>query len=256
MRRYLRAVVVLLPSVLVLSCLAPAAAAGPLYVGVHGGTSIPSLRDNGGNALSSGFSTRVAPYFGAWLDDQIAPGFSVQVELDYAAQGGKRNGVQPLENDVPGLLVPAGTTLYASFKNTAKLNYLEVPVLAKFHFGTAHQFFAAIGPYAGYLLSAKTETSGQSPIYLDAARTQEVAPTQDFGATTDNRSDLHLWNFGMQAGVGFAQEVAHGFVTLDLRGGLGLTNIQKDTAANGKNSTGNLVIALGYSFLASGADEH
>ncbi len=57
----------------------------------------------------------------------------------------------------------------------------------------------------------------------------------------------------MQAGVGFAREVAHGFVTLDLRGGLGLTNIQKD-AANGKNSTGNLVIALGYSFLASGAD--
>jgi hypothetical protein len=251
--------------VFVLSCcLASAASAGPLTVGLRAGSSIPDLRDNGGNDLSKGWSSRVAPYFGAFAELQVTPAFSVQAEVDYAAQGGKKDGLQPIITDLSALGAPADLTLYARFKNTAKLDYLEIPVLAKYHFGPANRLFVGAGPYVGFLLSAKTVTSGQSSIYLDPQGAQPLVfpqgspyegqpiPPQDFGATTDGKADLHAFNWGVQAGVGCALPAGPGVASLELRGGLGLANLQKDTATNGKNVTGNLVIALGYGMRFGG----
>ena len=57
MRRFLS--VPLLSALLV-----TAASAAPITLGIHGGSSIPDLRDNGGNELSSGWSSRLAPSYG------------------------------------------------------------------------------------------------------------------------------------------------------------------------------------------------
>jgi len=46
-------------AMLALCCLATAASAAPLTLGVHAGSTIPNLRDNGGNEFSGGWSTRV-----------------------------------------------------------------------------------------------------------------------------------------------------------------------------------------------------
>lgn len=247
-----------IPVCLLLCCLASVASAGSVTVGVRGGSSIPNLHDNGGNELSKGWSSRVAPSFGIFADVALTPAFSVQGEVDYAAQGGKKDGMQPIITDLSALSVPQGMTLYARFKNVAKLNYLEIPVLAKYHFGIARRIFVGAGPYVGFLLSAKTVTSGQSSIYLDSNGEQPLTfppgspdegapvPPQDFGATTDGKADLHNFNWGIQGGAGVVQPLGPGVVSLDVRGGLGLANIQRDTATNGKDSTGNLVIALGY----------
>jgi hypothetical protein len=241
-------------TVLLLSCLVTVVRAGDVTIGVRAGSSIPDLRDNGGNELSRGWSSRLAASFGAFADLEIKPAFSVEAEVNYAGQGGKKDGLQPIITDVSALPVPPGTTLYADFKNVAKLNYLEIPVLASFHFGSARRFFARVGPYVGILLSAKTVTSGESTIYLDAKGEEPIMlvpggdplPPQNFDATTDGKADLHNFNWGFQAGVGVVQPVGPGQVSLDVRGGLGLANIQRDTAVNGKNRTGDLVIALGY----------
>ena len=107
-------------------------------------------------------------------------------------------------------------------------------------------------------------TSGQSPIYVDPQGAQPLTfppgspfegvpvPAQDFGATTDGKADLHPFNWGLQAGAGYARPVGPGVASLELRGELGLTNIQKHTATNGKNVTGSLVIALGYGMRLGG----
>jgi hypothetical protein len=148
--------------------------------------------------------------------------------------------------------------LYADFKNVAKLDYLEIPVLAKYHLGPARRFSLCAGPYVGFLLSAKTVTSGMSRIYFDAEGEQPVEiegeplPPQDFGATTDGKSDLHVFNWGFQAGLAAAYPLGPGDVSLEVRGGLGLVNIQKDAETNGKNSTGNLVIEIGYGLPLGG----
>jgi hypothetical protein len=245
-------------------CLVSAASAGTVTFGAHAGSSIPNLRDNGGNELSEGWSSRVAPYFGAYADVTVTPTFSVQAEVNYAAQGGKKDGLQPIITDTSQLPVPPGTPLYARFKNVAKLDYIEIPVLAKFHFGAARRLFVDLGPYVGILISAKTVTSGTSSIYLDARGDQVLTlpdgppyfgaevPPQDFGATTDGKADLHTFSWGIQGGAGVSQALGPGTASLEVRGGVGLANIQKDTATNGKNSTGNLVVALGYSLPMGG----
>jgi hypothetical protein len=227
------------------------AQAGAWDFGVHAGSSIPDLRDNGGNDLSSGYSSRLAPFFGAFTERSFSPAFSVRAELNYAAQGGKRDGMQPLQ-DTSQFPVPPGTTLYANFKTEAKLDYLEIPVLARYQVSAAPGLFVNGGPYVGFLLSAKTVTSGSSQVFLDPQGQQPADPNvYPFDATTDNKSDLKSTNWGFQAGLGYGRPVGSGVASLEVRGGLGLVNIQKDSA-NGKNSTGVLVIAAGYAFQPAG----
>ena len=57
-----------------------------------------------------------------------------------------------------------------------KLVYLELPVMVKFSFKLSHASRVSVlgGPYIGYLLKGKSETSGQSKIYTDPAHTEEL----------------------------------------------------------------------------------
>jgi hypothetical protein len=244
-------------------CLVSAASAAAATFGVHGGYSIPELHDNGGNEMSEGWSSRVAPFFGVSAEVGVTEALSVLTEVNYAAQGGKKNSMQPIITDTSQLPVAPGTMLWARFNNTAKLDYVEIPVLARYRFGAAHHLFADLGPYFGMLVSAKTVTSGTSSIYLDEAGTQVLTippgypgegmeiPPQPFDATTDAKAELHPYNWGFQGGVGMSQPLGPGIASLEVRGGLGLTNLQRDPA-NGKTGTGNLVVAMGYSLAFGG----
>jgi hypothetical protein len=226
-------------------CLVTAANAGPLTFGVQAGSSIPNLRDKGGGDISSGYTSRVAPFFGAYAEKSMSPEFSVRAEVNYAPQGGQREGMQPIQ-DTSQFPAPPGTPLYANFKTVAKLDYLEIPILARYHIGAVPGLFVNGGPYMGFLLSAKTETSGSSQVFLDPQGQQPTdGITYPFDATTDNKSDLKTFNWGFQAGLGLTHEIGAGTASLEVRGGLGMTNIQKDES-NGKNATGVLVIAAGY----------
>ena len=69
--------------VFLLSCsLVSLAAAEPLTASLRAGSSIPHLRDNGGNEFSSGWSTRVGLFLGATAAVEITPAFSVQPEVN------------------------------------------------------------------------------------------------------------------------------------------------------------------------------
>jgi hypothetical protein len=60
--------------------------------------------------------------------------------------------------------------LYANYKSEAKLNYLMIPVLAKFEWNLSQSplnlYFEA-GPFVSFLLSAKQETRGESQFFTD-----------------------------------------------------------------------------------------
>jgi len=234
-------------AVLLASAFATAALAAPLTLGVHGGSSVPDLHDNGGNELSSGWSSRVGPFFGVSADLGLSPAWSVLAEVNWAPQGGKHNGMQAIPSNLlpPNAPLPPGQSVYASFKNEARLNYIEVPVLAQFHFGGLSNLRLAAGPYVGLLVSAREVTSGNGTVYLDKSGTMPAIPGNSFASDTDIKNSIHSFNWGLQAGVGTARPLGSGELTLDVRGGLGLTNIQKD-AVDGKNGTGALVVTLGY----------
>jgi hypothetical protein len=248
MHRRSPAVVALL--LLALATTAAGAGAAPILVGVHAGSSIPNLHAGDNNPISTGWSSRVAFAFGIYAEYDMSPSFAIQPEVNFAPQGGKRNGVQPIPYDATAFGAPPGTLLYGDFNSTADIDYLEIPLLAKYRIGSARQLYATFGPYVGFLLSAKNVTSGSSLVYLDAQKTQPVtASPVDFGTTTDIKSDLKSYNWGIQGGLGYQRPLGSGRIELDVRGSYGLMNVQKDTAANGKNNTGALVVSLGYGVM-------
>lgn len=219
------------------------------YLGIKGGLSIPEL--SGGNTpQSQGYKSRTAPAFGILAYRDLSDHFALQVELSYVSQGGVKKGLQILDPAMlTGLPVPSGTPLYASFKTEAIMNYIEIPLLAKYTIPVfkTHKFYIDAGPNFGYLANAKTRTSGMSLIYLDPSGQQSVpgVPAQDFKAETDIKNDLKKMNIGITGGVGISKTFGPGDLVIDVRGSYGFTNVQKDPV-NGKNNTGCLVISLGY----------
>jgi hypothetical protein len=227
------------------------------YLGAKGGWSLPEL-SGGNNEISKGWKSRSAFNFGVLATSEISKKFALQIEINYASQGGKKNGIQPIpEGVVPGL--PVGMTFYADFKSEAILNYLELPVLAKYVLLQTHsqRIYIDAGPYIGYLLNARNKTSGTSSIFTDKNGSVVMIPNpgnpdqyiplpaQSFDANTNITSDIKKFNFGINGGVGIGQNIGSGNLFLDIKGYYGFLNIQKNPV-NGKNNTGALVVSVGY----------
>ncbi len=228
------------------------------YLGIQGGLSIPDI-SGGNNELSQGYTSRTAINAGIFLEYPLNENFSIQPEINYDGQGGKRAGLQPITNtELPPN--PASPYYYADFRNESILNYLEIPVLLKYTFGgEGLKFQGNIGPYIGFLLNAKEVSSGTSLVYVDKNKTPLMVPVppdyqtyvelppQSFDATTDVYDSLKKINLGAAGGVGIIYLITGTQrINLDVRFTYGFTNIQK-YAADGKNHTGNVVLSLGYS---------
>ena len=227
------------------------------YLGAKGGWSLPEL-SGGNNEISKGWKSRSAFNFGVLATREINKKIALQVEVNYASQGGQKNGVQPMpDGTVPGL--PTGMTFYADFKSVAILNYLEIPFLAKYVLLQTHsqRIYIDAGPYFGYLLNARDKTSGTGSIFTDKSGTLLMIPNpqspdqyiplpaQSFDANTNITSDIKKFNFGINGGVDIGQNVGSGNLFLDIKGYYGFLNIQKNPV-NGKNNTGALVVSVGY----------
>lgn len=228
------------------------------FVGFKGGLSIPQLSGGEDNEVSRDYKSRVAANFGAFFDFGITERFSIQPEVNFAGQGGKRNGIQPVTQDLPGLPpLPPGNYYYADFDNTAELNYLEIPVLAKYRFGDRDKprFYVNGGVFYGRLLSARQKTKGSSTLYLDRDGTIPVLlppngdplPPIPFDAVTDVDEDLNKNNFGLTGGGGVEIPFGKNYLLFDARVSRGLVTLQRDSA-NGESQTGNLVISIGWAF--------
>jgi len=77
---------------------------------------VPDLRDNGGNEISRGWSSRFAPFFGVSAELRVPGPWSLQAEVNYTGQGGRRNGLQPV-TDAQLAQAAGGLPVYANFKN-------------------------------------------------------------------------------------------------------------------------------------------
>ena len=243
-RHHMGVIFVLLGFVLTV---AGVAATGPVWLGVHGGISIPDLRGSETDIFSQGFTSRLGPFFGVSAEFELASRFSLVTGLNYTSQGGQRTGLQII-TDIPSG-VPSDMPLYANFKNETILDYIELPLLGRMTFGNKVRFFLTAGPYVGYLVRAKAVTSGSSLIYLDEAGTQPIVPSPiSFDAKTDVIDSLKRWNAGLYGGVGVGFMVGPGDIVLEAHFQLGLLRIQKDVATSGDTKTGAVVVSVGYSF--------
>jgi len=222
-----------------------------MHIGGKGGISIPNLE--GDNEQSKGYTSRMGVYGGLFINFQINPSLYLQSEINFSPQGGQRKGMQQVPTDaISEISLPPDINLYANFKNITILNYLEIPILAKFILGQKFIYYACVGPHIAFLITAKTKTSGNSPLYLDAAGTLPLMqydspfPPVSFNSTTSIKESIKTINAGVQGGVGIEYPAGPGNIFLEGRTIIGVTNIQTHPESDGKNQTGSLAVAFGY----------
>lgn len=229
-----------------------------LTLGARGGISIPNLsaKASENNPLNTGYKSRLGPDAGIFAEYHLTSLFSIEAMLEYSSQGGKKDGMQafPTPPEIASMF-PRGTApqyLYANFKSEAKMNYLLIPVLAKFGRNLTSnspiRIYIDAGPFAGFLLSAHQVTSGSSLIYADEKGQQPFpAPAQSFDANNDIKNQLNTFNFGVSGNIGIAYNFTRSNIFLEGGGNYGFLNIQKGTA-NGKNNTGAGTVDIGYAY--------
>jgi hypothetical protein len=234
----------LLPALLIFGCMQ---ANAQIDLGVRGGISIPNLTAGGSvkNPLNSGYSSRLGPDFGIFGEYHVTKLFSVEAMVDYSSQGGKKTGLQAFPNPMG----PTPPYFYSDFKSEAKLNYLMVPILAKFGWNLGHsplRLYVDAGPFFGFLLNAKQVVTGSGPIYLDEAGTQPTG--QNFQSSSQNIKDqLNTFNIGISGNLGLAYLFGRNQVFIEGGGNYGFRNIQKNDGI-GKNNTGAGTVCLGYGY--------
>lgn len=223
-------------------------------IGFKAGLSIPNLTSGSSNPISSGYGSRLDGDAALHIEFHLSKRFSLQPQLEYSSQGGKKNGTQAFT--VPDEMLaqfPPGHApqyLYATYSSETRINYLVLPVFAKYRFDLGNRWgaYVAAGPFASYLLNAKDITRGSSIIYLDNDETQPLTSTlQSFDSKNNVSSDLHRFNAGISGHVGLDYKTGNGSIFLEAGGNYGLIDIQKNEA-NGKNKTGAAIINMGYQF--------
>lgn len=175
--------------------------------GAKAGLNIANLTGDTDSSIDS----RIAFHAGAVAEFLISEKFSVQPELLFSAQGAKNEYTE--EGNV--------------VKSTMKLNYLNLPIMAKYYVIKGLSLEA--GPEIGMKLSAKTK-----------AEANGVSATVDIGDNIENIA------FGLNLGAGYKLDNGLNF---NIRYNLGLSNIAKGSD-NDDSSVKNSVfqVSVGYFF--------
>lgn len=136
---------------------------------------------------------------GASFQAGITPWFSVVSELYFMRKGGKLKACNPLTNNVSSL----------------RFNTLELPVLARFHFG---KFYVNAGPSIAYNISG-------------TRKTEDVSTKLSF---KNSPGGFKRFDAGIQMGGGFEFPFKQKRIALDIRYVYGLTNIARGQEMNNR----------------------
>ncbi|MRR08495.1 PorT family protein [bacterium] len=187
---------------------APAGALLPSF-GVKGGVNMANYSGSDG-----GGDLKLGAVGGAFLTlDLIA--VKIQPELLYSQKGAKEEGT-----------IDFGGTLYP-YKMTAKVDYLEVPVLLKYSFGAIVVPSVYFGPSFGILMSAKGDMA-----------------INGVSASADIKDAYNGTDIGLVIGAEVKTPVK---LSIEARYTMGLTNAPKALSGyqpDAKNST--ISVMLGY----------
>jgi hypothetical protein len=129
---------------------------------------------------------------GASFQAGITPSFSVVSELYFVRKGGKLKANNPLTSNVSSL----------------RLNTLELPVMARFHFG---KFYLNAGPSIAYTISGTRKREDVSSKLL----------------FKNSPEGFKRFDAGIQMGGGFEFPFKQKRIALDIRYVYGLTNIAR-----------------------------
>ncbi|MEX0661463.1 MAG: porin family protein [Balneolaceae bacterium] len=184
----MRKLSIIITTLFLLTCFAKTAEAqSPVNLGIKGGVNLANLSDSDAD-VRTGLIGGLAIDFGL----PLMP-LGIETGIYYSQKG--------LSNEANGAT------------GTLKLDYLEVPLLAKFSLGPPGPISPSfvIGPYAGYLLNSEYEGENE------------------FGGGTINfEDDTETVDFGLLAGVGVDFNLGLTKVNVQARYGYGLVDAFDD----------------------------
>jgi len=175
-------------------------------------------------------------HVGAFAEIKFNDKFAIQPEVIYSAQGAKvkESGTETV----------MGVPVTYEAEGKAKLNYINVPIMAKYYI--TDNFAVEAGPYVGFLMTAESEYEATMTV---------AGVTQTEKSTEDMKDSTNSIDFGV--GVGASFNLDNGFF-VGARYNLGLTKVGKEysetingveyksEAANIKN--GVIQVGVGYKF--------
>lgn len=237
----------LLLSALAVSAIIGNVSAQEISIGPRLGLNFAKIKATGqsnasGNSYNDQISNRTGFLGGVSFQRNLFENFFYQLEALYIQQGTSFDGKIAFTDPATG--IAANTEVKSS---TAK-NYLQVPLLAKFMFGSEKvKFSVSAGPYGAYWLSGKTkqEIDGKEQTV------EHKFDTDDSDGYKDKRLDI-----GLIGGVGVGYVVGPGMLTLDLRYNHGFAgNIASNTSFQGSQipslsnySNRGFNVSVGYLF--------
>jgi len=152
-------------------------------------------------------------HVGAVAEIKFNEKFSIQPEVVYSAQGAKRER----------------NTSFATFEGKQKLDYINVPIMAKYYI--VNGFSVEAGPQVGFLVKAEEDVNG-------------TINGVSIGDKTDNKDSFNSVDFGVNFGL--AYDLPQGFF-VNARYNLGLSDVIKDNADDAvKNNV--IQVGVGYKF--------
>jgi hypothetical protein len=204
---------------IVLAVLAtPVTASENFHAGVRGGLNIANVSaDPDDEELAD---SRNGLALGGFVAFPLTPMFAVQPEALFMMKGDSEEA--------------------EGVKGTIKLNYIEVPVLAKLNFlseGPARPSIFA-GPTVGFNTTAKLKLEGSEG-------------GVDVSGETDVKDETKSVDFGVVFGGGLDMPVGQSgqMVGLDVRYTLGLTDINDDPTDTTEIKNGTLTVMGSFSFI-------
>jgi hypothetical protein len=208
-----------------------AATAATAQVGIKAGANISTMAEEGQGITQDDVQNHAVTgaVVGLTFNMNIADIISIQPELLFSQSGG---------SNTYNLL---GTVT----KNQYKINYLELPVLAKVKFGNSNNqgigVHIAAGPWIGYALSGNYNSK--------TTFNENVISEVDRNYTFDDQDNTQRLNYGLIGAAG----ISFGHLTIDARYNYGLNNLlDKDANNNNDNKpvlqTRGVALTLGYCF--------
>jgi hypothetical protein len=201
-------------------------------LGIKGGLTLSNLleKDND-NTYSDNYKWLPGFHAGVTLGLPVNEYFAIEPGVIFTTKGMKMEDKFDVQVN--------GQTYSANLSGKAHLNYIDVPVNLKLYYPFADNFrvYAEAGPYAGYGLSGKIEST------LEVGGDKQT-DKQDIQWGNSDNDDLVRFDYGVTFGAGFI----FNFVQLGVSYDLGLANISSviDNGAMTKNRV--LKISMGLMF--------
>jgi hypothetical protein len=174
------------------------------------GATVSTMSLSNNNSFGGDVKSKVGLALGAAFELPLTDVLSIQPELLFAQKGWREtSGSQELRFG---------------------LNYLEIPVLAKYRFGEADElhFFGYAGPYFGFGLGGRYKFSGSSFSEEGSVKFGKAPDNYTGGDTYLGGSDeTNRIDAGLNIGAGVGLPLGPGVATFEARYGFGLVNLDK-----------------------------